>query len=92
MGDIMGQVSITFEIMPESLEIDLEDIKSRVQSKIGEISKIEQTEIKPIAFGLKALMMNVLVDDSEGIMDKLEAMIAEVEDVQSAKVVTMTLI
>ena len=88
----MGQVSITFEIMPESLEIDLEDIKSRVQDKIGDISKIEQTEIKPIAFGLKALMMNVLVDDSEGIMDKLEAMIAEVEDVQSAKVVTMTLI
>ena len=88
----MGQVSITFEIMPENLEIDLEDIKSRVQDKIGDISKIEQTEIKPIAFGLKALMMNVLVDDSEGIMDKLEEMIAEVEDVQSAKVVTMTLI
>lgn len=88
----MGQVSITFEIMPESLEIDLEDIKSRVQEKIGDISKIEQTEIKPIAFGLKALMMNVLVDDSEGIMDKLEQMIAEVEDVQSANVVTMTLI
>ena len=88
----MGQVSITFEIMPESLEIDLEDIKSKVQDKIGDISKIEQTEIKPIAFGLKALMMNVLVDDSEGIMDKLEEMIAEVEGVQSAKVVTMTLI
>ena len=60
--------------------------------KIGDISKIEQTEIKPIAFGLKALMMNVLVDDQEGIMDKLEAMIAEVADVQSAKVITMTLI
>ncbi len=88
----MGQVSITFEIMPEGLEINLEDIKSRVQEKIGDISKIEQTEIKPIAFGLKALMMNVLVDDSEGIMDKLEEMIAEVEGVQSAKVVTMTLI
>ena len=88
----MGQVSITFEIMPENLEIDLEDIKSRVQDKIGDISKIEQTEIKPIAFGLKALMMNVLVDDSEGIMDKLEALIAEVEGVQSANVVTMTLI
>ena len=88
----MGQVSITFEIMPESLEIDLEAIKARVQEKIGDISKIEQTEIKPIAFGLKALMMNVLVDDSEGIMDKLEALISEVQDVQSANVVTMTLI
>ncbi len=88
----MGQVSITFEIMPEGIETSLDDIKSKVEIKIGDISKIEQTEIKPIAFGLKALMMNVLVDDQEGIMDKLEAMIAEVEDVQSAKVITMTLI
>ena len=88
----MGQVSITFEIMPEGLEIDLEDIKGRVQDKIGDISKIEQTEIKPIAFGLKALMMNVLVEDSEGIMDKLEAQISEIDGVQGAKVVTMTLI
>ncbi|MCK5397595.1 MAG: elongation factor 1-beta [Thermoplasmata archaeon] len=88
----MGQVSITFEIMPEGIETSLNDIKSKVEIKIGDISKIEQTEIKPIAFGLKALMMNVLVDDQEGIMDKLEAMIAEVEDVQSAKVITMTLI
>lgn len=88
----MGQVSITFEIMPDDIEIDLEDIKSKVETKIGGISKIEQTEIKPIAFGLKALMMNVLVDDQEGIMDKLEAQIAEVEGVQNAKVVTMTLI
>ena len=88
----MGQVSITFEIMPDGIEIDLEDIKSKVEAKIGGISKIEQTEIKPIAFGLKALMMNVLVEDSEGIMDKLEAEIAEVEGVQNANVINMTLV
>ncbi len=88
----MGQVNITFEIMPDGIETDLEDIKNRVQDKIGDISKIEQTEVKPIAFGLKALMMNVLVVDQEGIMDKLEELIAEVEGVQNAKVVTMTLI
>jgi elongation factor 1-beta len=88
----MGQVNITFEIMPEGLEIDLEDLKSRVQDKIGDISSIEQTEIKPIAFGLKALVMNILVDDQEGIMDRLEEMIGGVEGVQNAKVVTMTLI
>ncbi len=88
----MGQVSITFEIMPDGIETDLEDIKSKVDAKIGSISKIEQTEIKPIAFGLKALMMNVLVEDEEGIMDKLEEMIAGVEGVQGAKVINMTLI
>ena len=88
----MGQVSITFEIMPEGIETSLDDIQNKVQEKIGSISKIEQTEIKPIAFGLKALMMNVLVEDEEGIMDKLEEMIADVEGVQGANVINMTLI
>ena len=88
----MGQVSITFEIMPEGVETSLDDIQNKVQEKIGSISKIEQTEIKPIAFGLKALMMNVLVEDEEGIMDKLEETIADVEGVQNANVINMTLI
>ena len=88
----MGQVNITFEIMPEGLEIDLDQMKSNVEAKIGSISKIEQTEVKPIAFGLKALVMNVVVEDQEGIMDKLEEEISGVEGVQNAKVVTMTLI
>jgi len=88
----MGEVAITFEIMPDGPEIDLEGIKAKVNEKIGGISKIEQTEIKPIAFGLKALVMNVVVEDQEGIMDRLEEEIASVEGVQNAKVVTMTLV
>ena len=88
----MGKVNITFEIMPEGIETDLDDLKTKVQGKIGDISSIEQTEIKPIAFGLKAIMMNVVVEDQEGIMDKLEEMIAGVKGVQNAKVITMTLI
>ena len=88
----MGQVSLKFENKPEGSETSLDDIQNKVQEKIGSISKIEQTEIKPIAFGLKALMMNVLVEDEEGIMDKLEEMIADVEGVQGANVINMTLI
>ena len=88
----MGEVAITFEIMPDGPEIDLEGIKAKVNEKIGGISKIEQTEIKPIAFGLKALVMNVVVEDQEGIMDRLEEEIDSVEGVQNAKVVTMTLV
>ena len=86
----MGQVSITFEIMPEGLEVNLDEMKSNVEAKIGGFCKVEQTDIKPIAFGLKALMMNVVVEDVEGMMDKLEAEIGSVPGVQNAKVSAMT--
>jgi len=76
--------------MPDGLEIDLKKMEHDVKAKIGGFCKVEQTDIKPIAFGLKALMMNVVVSDEEGMMDKLEAEIGAVPGVQNAKVSAMT--
>lgn len=89
-GKKMGQVAITFEIMPDGIETDLNDIKDTIQSDIGELCDVQHTEEKPIAFGLKALLMNVIVEDEEGIMDKLEDTIGSVPGVQNAKVVSLT--
>jgi elongation factor 1-beta len=82
----MGQVLLTFEIMPDGLEVDLNHMRKNVESKIKGYCKIEQVEIKPIAFGLSALMMNVVVEDVEGMMDRVEADIASVPGVQNARV------
>ena len=82
----MGQVLLTFEIMPEGLDIDLERVRKDVEKKVKGTGKIEQVEIKPVAFGLKALMMNIVVEDEEGMSDKLEQDIGSVEGVQNARV------
>ena len=86
----MGEVAITFEIMPEGVEIDLGKMREDIEASISDICRIRQVEEKPIAFGLKALMMIVVVEDAEGIMDRLEETIGSIQDVQSAKVVTLT--
>jgi hypothetical protein len=54
----MGQVLLTFEIMPDGLEVDLNGMRKNVEAKLKSYCKIEQVEVKPIAFGLSALMMN----------------------------------
>ena len=82
----MGQVLVTFEIMPEGLEVDLGKMRADVEAKVKGTGKIEQVEIKPIAFGLQALMMNIVVEDEEGMMDKLEGLIGSVPGVQNARV------
>ena len=82
----MGKVLLTFEIMPEGLEIDLGDMRKNVEAKISGFCKIEQVEIRPIAFGLSALMMNIVVEDEEGMMDRVEQDIASVPGVQNARV------
>ena len=86
----MGQVAIAFEITPDGVEIDLNEIKNGVEASIGDICEIQGTEEKPIAFGLKALQMTVVVEDEEGMMDKLEQAICGVAGVQNANVVSLT--
>lgn len=82
----MGQVLLTFEIMPDGLEVDLDVMRKDVESKIKGFCKVEQVEIKPIAFGLQALMMNIVVEDVEGMMDRVEQDICSVPGVQNARV------
>ena len=82
----MGQVLLTFEIMPDGLEVDLGKMRTDVESKVKDYCKVEQVEVKPIAFGLQALMMNIVVQDEEGMSDRVEADICSVPGVQNARV------
>lgn len=76
--------------MPDGIEIDIHKMEKDVKAKIAGFAKVEQTEVRPVAFGLKALMMNVVVEDVEGMMDKVEAAICSVPGVQNANVDAMT--
>jgi len=86
----MGEVAIIFEIMPEGIETDLGEMKKNIEASVNDTCQIQSAEEKPIAFGLKALVMTVVVQDEDGVMDMLESKIADVEGVQNAKVVTLS--
>jgi len=86
----MGEVAIIFEIMPEGIETDVGEMKKNIEASVNDTCQIQSAEEKPIAFGLKALVMTVVVQDEDGVMDMLESKIADVEGVQNAKVVTLS--
>ena len=68
----------------------VKNVNEKIGPEIEGLDTIEQVEVKPIAFGLSALMMNVVVEDEEGMMDKLEETIGAIPGVQNAKVATLT--
>jgi len=74
--------------MPESIDIDLNDLENKVKDKIksfgGEFIK---TEIELIAFGLKALKIIFISDEQKSNIDPLEEDVRSIEGVQSADVV-----
>ncbi len=76
----MGEVVAVIRVMPEDPD-KFEAMKAKVEESV----KAEKIEEEPIAFGLKALKVTVVVKDEEGgteaIEEKLKG-IPEVSDVQ----------
>ena len=82
----MGKVAITFRIMPESAEDDVEAIGEKI-SELG----AKQIDIEEVAFGLKALKVLFVVDDKEGGQD-LEEKLGKIEGIGSVESEGITLL
>ena len=84
----MGTALIKLKIMPKSPETDLEKIKQEGKAKVeaggAEITKFEE---EPIAFGLKALIAFVRIDESKESTDFIENAFNKLQDVTSTEII-----
>ena len=83
----MGEVVATIKLMPESPEVDLAHVKENVEQSIPQGTELHKIEEEPIAFGLVALNVIVVVDDAEGGTEKAEEVFSKIDDVASVEVV-----
>ncbi|MBI2140275.1 elongation factor 1-beta [Candidatus Woesearchaeota archaeon] len=85
----MAKVVISLKIMPESPDADLQRIQEESMPLIKDFSGEGQVkaEQEPIAFGLIALKLQFVMDESVGSTEKLEQELAGIEGVSSAEVV-----
>ncbi len=88
----MGDVLITYKIMPEGVDVDLNKMKGDVERKLKDIARINDFSEEPIAFGLKALVVRVIVKDEGGISEKIEEILKSIENVQGVVVEEVTLV
>ena len=82
----MGEVVATIKLMPESPDVDLEKIKEEIIKSIPEGAEFHKIEEDPIAFGLVALKVMVVVGDSEGGTEKVEENLSQIENISSVEV------
>ncbi|MFH1399610.1 MAG: elongation factor 1-beta [Candidatus Woesearchaeota archaeon] len=83
----MAQVVVTFRIMPDSPDIDLKIIETKAKKLIASVGEVGKVEVQPVAFGLNALLIFFVMDESKGSTDQLEKRIAAIEGVTSIEVV-----
>ena len=82
----MGSVIVTFRVMPESVEVNLDSLEQEIKNEINP----QRIERVPIAFGLSAIQIIKLVDEKEGEMDRITDKIKNIKGVKEVEVVALT--
>ena len=83
----MGEVVATVKLMPESPDVDLEQMKIDAQNIVNEDAELHKIDEEPIAFGLVALNVMFIVGDGEGGTEIVEEKLANLPNVNSIEVV-----
>ncbi|GAA0726648.1 elongation factor 1-beta [Halorubrum trapanicum] len=82
----MGDVAAKIKVMPNSPDVDLDDLQDRLEAVLPEGAKIRGFERDDVAFGLVALLPTVIVPDGAGGTEAVEEAFSQVEAVESVAV------
>lgn len=81
---------MTYRILPEGTEVDLGQLSTAVRKTLG--SKLARLEERPVAFGLRALIATVVMEDASGEGENVEASLGSLPGVSSVETQDVSLI
>lgn len=82
---IVGEVVAVLKLMP-SEGTEFEVFKSAAVAAAGKVDNIEE---EPIAFGIKALKLTVVIPDDQGGTEELEKKLASLPEIGDVQVVDL---
>jgi len=88
----MGKVAAVYNLVGESPEAPMEDIAKNLPKVVPEGVDVIEAEVKPFAFGLKIIEVTCVMNDTAGIIEKLEEALGKIEGIQNVENTRVTLI
>ncbi len=82
----MGDVAAKIKVMPNSPDVDLDELQDKLEESLPQGAKIRGFERDDVAFGLVALLPTVIVPDGAGGTEAVEEAFAGVDEVESVAV------
>ncbi len=83
---------VLLRVLPTSVDVDMDLLDKNIENKIRDICRINSVNQEEIGFGLKALMLQIIIPDEEGKIDKVESAISSIEDVSQVDTRDISLI
>jgi len=89
----MGKMVLIYKISPEGIE-ETDKVENAIKEKIKDLGELKDIKREPIAFGLEAIKIAIVVEakGTEGITEKIENTLKEIEGVSSVENIGMNLL
>lgn len=68
----MGSYVIRIKILPADTSTEHQRIIESVKGKLPGFAHVRGQKIEPIAFGLSAIILDIVAPEEEGVIDKVE--------------------
>lgn len=86
----MAKMLVSMKIFPEDITINLDQLKQRIEQAMPQDSKVLRFNEEPIAFGLKALMVHILIpEEKQDELEKIETNIRQIQGVSNIETFMM---
>jgi elongation factor 1-beta len=73
----MGSYVIRLKLLPEDTTTDHQKIIDSVAATLPKGAQVRSQKVEPIAFGLSAVIVDVVAPEEEGIVDKVEEAVSK---------------
>ncbi|MEM4311073.1 MAG: elongation factor 1-beta [Nitrososphaerales archaeon] len=83
----MSKLILRFKVMPSDSDVDFKAMEKEVISRIPKDVKLNYKREEPIAFGLKALILDLECEEKDGVSDEIENLITGSEMVGRAELI-----
>jgi len=89
----MGQIVASYDLMPESTEINLDGVVAAIPKIVPNGVKVLETKIAPVAFGLKKVVVGFVIDDTdESIGGLLEKALGSIQGIENVECISSTVL
>lgn len=73
----MGSYVIRLKLLPQDTTTDPQKIVDSVSSLLPKPAQIRSNKVEPIAFGLSAVIVDIVAPEEEGVIDKIEEVVSK---------------
>ncbi|MBS7639229.1 MAG: elongation factor 1-beta [Candidatus Bathyarchaeia archaeon] len=84
----MARVVVSLKIFPADVDVNLETLKEKIRGSLPGYASIYEFEEEPIAFGLVALIVHIVLPENQaGGLDEIERIIRNIGDVSDIQTI-----